>query len=235
MGCGCSKKSEAKSAEKKSEVRLLVEKEVAGFKAAVLEAKSAGALVGWLKDNGYAFSPQIESWAKPYVEAGWKMTALKIAKDEDGKDKKTVTAAALRITFQTDRPLFPYREPDPQSPAEALGARQRLLRIYFLADARYRGELTKEVAWTGQAAWADKLTAENRKKTLELLKLPENTGPRDWWLTEFEDNWPYKAAPADLYFARDTNQSTLHRQPIIEYVSSSWPSDVKGAPPSRLW
>lgn len=228
IGCGCLKKSEVKSAATKSEVRILLEKEVAGFKAVVLEANSASALIGWLKDNGYAFSQQIEAWAKPYVEAGWKITALKIAKDRDGKDKTTVTAGALRITFQTDRPLFPYREPDPQSPAEALGARHRLLRIYFLADARYQGQLTKEVTWTGKSAWADKLTPEQRTKTLQLLKLPETTGPKDWWLTEFEDDWPYKVAPADLYFTRDTNQGTLHRNPIIQYVSAFWPTDVMG-------
>ena len=220
MECGCSKKSEKKSEATRDAVKILLEKEVAGFKAAILETKSASALIDWLKENGYAYSPQIEAWAKPYVEAGWKITALKVAKDQDGKDKKSVAAAALRITFQTDRPLFPYREPDSQSPAEALGARQRLLRIYLLADARYQGELTKEVAWTGRAAWADKLTAEQRSKILQLLKLPENTGPGEWWLTEFEDNWPYRAAPADLYFARDTNQSTLHRDPIIQCVSS---------------
>jgi hypothetical protein len=192
----------------------------------VLEAKTPGALIGWLKENGYAFSPQIEAWAKPYVEAGWKLTALKVAKDRDGKEKESVTAAALRITFQTDRPLFPYREPDAQSPAEALGARKRLLRIYFITDARYQGELTKEVGWTGNAAWADKLTAEQRRKTLELLKLPENSGPKNWWLTEFEDNWPYKVAPADLYFTHDSNQKTLHREPIVRYVSSNWPTDA---------
>jgi hypothetical protein len=229
LGCGCAKKSELKTAAVKDQVTVLLQKEVAGFKAAVLEAKSASGLVDWLKDNGYAYSPQIEAWAKPYVEAGWKLTALKVAKDPSEHDNKSVAAGALRITFQTDKPLFPYREPDPQSPAEMLGARQRLLRIYFLADARYRGNLTPETAWTGEPTWADKLTAEQRQKTLNLLKLPANTGPKEWWLTKFEDYWPYKPAPADLYFERDTDQSVLHREPIIQYVSSFWPTDITAA------
>ena len=227
-GCNCSKsKSEPKAAKDLAEppVKVLTQKEVAGFHATVLETKSANALVQWLKEHGYAFSPQVEAWAKPYVESGWKITALKVAKDKAGKNKD-VAAAALRLTFKTDRPLFPYREPDSKSAAEALKTNERLLRIYFVAEARYRGELTKDVPWTGKVAWSRKLSDENRTKTLELLKLPAETGPAEWWLTEFEDNWPYRVAPADVYFARDPNQDTVVRDPIIEYVSSPWPTDL---------
>jgi hypothetical protein len=231
MGCSCNKskggksRGESKKGWEPPPVRILEEKEVAGFKAVVLETKSGNALVNWLKENGYAFSPAVENWAKPYVEAGWKITALKIAKDKEGKGQR-VAAAALRMTFKTDQPLFPYREPDSKSAAELLEAKERLLRIYFFGEARYQGELTKEVPWTGKAAWANKLTPETREKVLELLKLPKTTGPAEWWLTEFEDNWPYQAAPADITFSRDSNQTGLHRPPIIEYVSSPWPPDI---------
>jgi hypothetical protein len=227
MGCGCGEKSAtfaAKGAKPAVDVKL--EKDVAGFHAVVLEAKGADELVKWLKDHGYEFSPAVEHWAKPYVEQGWMITALKVAKGKDGKADKNVAAGALRLTFKTDRPLFPYREPDSGSAADALGKKHRLLRIYFLADGRYQGELTKEVPWTGKPAWANPLSAEQRKKTLELLKLPENTGPASWWLTEFEDDWPYRIAPADVYFAREATQNKLKREPIIQYVAAPWPTDV---------
>ena len=83
-----------------------------------------------------------------------------------------------------------------------------------------------ETSWTGRVAWAGELRADDRKKILDLLKLPEATGPRQWWLTEFEDDWPYRAAPADVYFRRAADQSPVKRRPIIEYVSSTWPTDV---------
>jgi hypothetical protein len=51
-------------------------------------------------------------------------------------------------------------------------------------------------------------------------------GPARWWLTEFEDNWPCRMAPADLYFSPDADQSTVKRDPIIQYVSSPWSTDV---------
>lgn len=221
-GCGCGGFNAAApqaGALSDAEVRVLEEKMVAGFNAKVLEADTTEVLVQWLKENGYAYSPEVAEWAKPYVEQKWKITALKVAKKKEGDTTKDVTAAALRMSFKTDRPLFPYREPDSTRFAASLGANRRLLRIYFLAEARYQGEMTKAQAWTGNVAWANKIGAADRKKVLELLRLPENTGPSEWWLTEFEDNWPYKIAPADVYFSRSTDQGTVKREPIVRYVS----------------
>jgi len=173
----------------------------------------------------FAFSPEERAWAKPYVEGGWKITALKVAKPKDG-DQKLVAACALRLSFQTDRPFFPYREPDPKDAALLLEAKDRLLRIYFLADSRFDGELTAANPWTGKPAWANKLSPEDRKKALDLFKLPETTGPQTYWLTESEDHWPYRVAPADLYFAASAMHETLERPPIIHYVASPLPNDV---------
>jgi len=228
VGCGCggAPPNDFSRVADKADVQVLAEKEVAGLKASVLKTESADALVKWLKENGYAFSPQVEAWAKPYVEAGWMITAFKVIKSKDAAEQARVAATSLRMSFKTDRPLFPYREPDPKDAAKALGANHRLLRIYFVAEARYRGELTKDEPWTGKVAWAGKLADGDRKKALELLKLPENTGPAEWWLTEFEDAWPYRAAPADVTFSRDPDQSTVRRPPILLYVSSPWPTDV---------
>jgi hypothetical protein len=226
VACGCGGLAPTAGKADLGQVRVLEDKLVAGFRARVLETKSADALVDWLKENGYAFSPEVKAWARPYVEKGWKITALKVAKSKEEKENQTVAASALRMSFQTDRPLFPYREPDSKTAAEKVGAKQRLLRIYFLAEAKYQGELTKEVPWTGQVAWANKVSEADRKKVLELLKLPARTGPAEWWLTEFEDNWPYRVAPADVHFSRAADQSTVAREPIIEYVSSAWPTDV---------
>jgi hypothetical protein len=227
MSCGCAaEKFPAGGALPNAHVTVLADTFVAGFHAVVLEATSADVLVRWLKEHGYAFSPQVEAWAKPYVEKGWKITALRVAKDKGGKADKTVAAGALRLSFKTDQPLFPYREPDPTTAAAALDARHRLLRIYFIADARYEGALTRELPWTGKVAWAGTLGDEDRKKLLGMLKLPEATGPVKWWLTEFEDDWPYRPAPADLTFARAADQGPVRRPPLIEYVALPLPADV---------
>lgn len=222
-GCGCLPESKVARQMPPADrsVTVLAEKTVAGFDAKVLEATSAKALVDWLNQNGYEFSPEVEAWAKPYVEQNWKITALKIAKPKEGQPRKDVAADALRMSFKTDRPLFPYREPDSTKSAAALNTSHRTLRIYFLADARYQGDLTPTQRWTGTVAWAGKLPAERRAELLRKLKLPESTGPAEFFLTEFEDAWPYANAPADVYFAKSEDQRSLKRPPIIEYVDTA--------------
>jgi Uncharacterized protein conserved in bacteria (DUF2330) len=219
-GCGCAAKMAPQAAglADKAEVRVLEEKMVAGFNAKVLEADTTDVLVQWLKDNGYAYSPEVAAWAKPYVEGKWKITALKIAKKKKDATSKDVTASALRMSFKTDRPLFPYREPESTKSAASLGANRRLLRIYVLAEARYQGDMTPEHRWSGNVVWAGQMKQEDRAKVLELLRLPQATGLPSWWLTEFEDNWPYQVAPADVHFSRSEDQSTVKRPPIIQYV-----------------
>jgi hypothetical protein len=227
-------------------VTVVEEKLVAGFHAVVLKAESADALVNWLNERKYSFSPEVKAWVAPYVEQGWNITALQVAKNTDATGKSdgisdagatdaqpaaksdTVSATALRMSFKTDRPLFPYREPDSKSDAEKLGAQHRLLRIYFLSDSRYAGSLGQEHPWSGRAAWAGKLSQADRSRVLELLKLPEATGPAQWWLTEFEDDWAYQPAPADVTFALDSSQQELRREPIIHYTYDGWqlPRDV---------
>jgi hypothetical protein len=222
-GCGC---ASLPGDSAPSAVRVLEERLVAGFHAVVLEADTDDALVKWLKENGYAFSADVQAWAKPYVTAGWKFTALKVAKRDGSRADKSVAAPALRITFRTDRPLFPYREPDPKTFAAALGANHRLLRIYFVAEGRYQGVLGTEGAWSAKAAWANNLAVTDREKLLELLNLPKDAGPAEWFLTEFEHVWPYAVAPADVYFTRAADQNPIKRPPIIEYVGLPLPMDA---------
>jgi len=240
-GCGCGSAEMPRAAAVKSEVRVLEEKLVAGFNATVLEADDTDALTTWLKEHDYAYSPAVADWAKPYVDQGWKFTALKIAPQETAEQPvegppaatavKNVTATALRLSFKTDRPLFPYREPDYEKVAgdnlaqkEQLAAAQRLLRIYFLSNARYQGELTAEQPWTGQVVWSGKLSSPMRTELLTQLQLPEGAAPEELHLTEFEDNWPYKVAPADIYFAEAKSQDEVRRPPV--YASYDGGDDV---------
>jgi Uncharacterized protein conserved in bacteria (DUF2330) len=226
IGCGCSATShDAALTGAWNAVKVLEEKLVAGFNAAVLETRSSAALVQWLQQNGYLYSPVVEAWAKPYLEAGWKITALKVAKAKDSTNKKT-SAAALRMSFKTETPLFPYREPAYKGTNEKVGAKNRLLRIYLLAESRYEGEFAKQTPpWSGHAVWAGKIDAAARRKILEHLKLPETTGPTNWWLTEFEDQWSYQPAAGDVYFRPSANQDNLRRPIHYEYSSTRIPND----------
>lgn len=190
----------------KSSVRVVEEKRVAGYDATVLTAKSGKDLVGWLEKNGYPYSPEMAEWAGPYLGGDWHFTVLKVAKGKLAA--KEIKTSALRISFRTERPLFPYREPASAAAKEKLDVSSRLLRIYFIADARYRGQIDGGRKWSGKAVWSNDIT-RYRERLLRELKLPESMGPQKWWLTEFEDHWPYEKAAGDVYFTRDPEQGRL--------------------------
>ena len=183
-------------------VTVIEEKRVAGYDATVLTATSGKDLTKWLKENGYPYSPSVAAWAKPYLGGDWHFTALKIVKDKKLQQEQALKASALRITFKTDKPLFPYREPDSEVSSLVLTPKFppfRLLRIYFIAESQYKGEINGK-AWSGKTKWSGDIT-KHRKSLLTALKLDHTTGPKTWWLTEFEDQWPYEKAAGDLYFS----------------------------------
>lgn len=223
IGCsiGCSDRG-ALHDKIEAKVNVLETKRVAGHDAAVLAANDAQALADWLKLNGYQYSPALKEWLEPYVAAGWIVTAFKYAR-EDG-DTKQVASKAVRMTFKTEQPLFPYREPQP---AADTGNANRLLRIFFLGDKRVKGELgSKGDAWQpGKTAWAGALNEEQRQGMGKLLSLPGGT-PESWYLTEFEDASSPRPGTADVYFSTSDDQKSVERPPHVKYVSSVLPECV---------
>jgi hypothetical protein len=195
--------------EAEGSIEILEEKRVAGFDAVVLKAGTTQALVNWLAENEYVYSDAVAAWAQPYVERGWPFTALKIAPGDEAKaDRET---AALRISFHTDTPLFPYREPDSSKASEELGVTDRLLRIYFISDEAYQGRFENGEPWSGKRVWSGDIS-EHRSNLLQSLKVPETQGgPEKWWLTEIEDQWPYASAPGDVVFSPSRDEKPLQR------------------------
>ncbi len=193
-------------------VRLIEEKTVAGFDAVVLAADSGKELVEWLRQRDYAFTPEAAAWAQPYLTDGWHITAMKVTKDREARLKSEVSAAALRISFKTDRPIFPYREPDSRSDAAQLGVGHRLLRIYLVAESRYEGRFSSEGKWSGKTRYTQPLREDHRTELLRHFNLPESTAPSESWLTEFEDIWPYGKAPGDVIFTPSADQEKMTRE-----------------------
>ncbi len=180
-------------------VTVIERKRVAGYDATVLTARSGEDLNQWLKDNGYPYSDALAAWAKPYLGGDWHFTALKLIKGEERTFDQDMGASSLRISFKTDKPLFPYREPDSQAASKALNNNYRILRIYFIAETQHEGRINGK-AWSGDTRWSGDIT-KHRKTLLRQLGLPQNSGPKQWWLTEFEDRWPYEQAAGDVYFS----------------------------------
>lgn len=205
IGCSATTKEAAPAS-----VEVLQEKKVAGFDAVVLRAGSSASLIDWLSRNGYSYSKELADWAEPYIAKDWPFTALKVSKDKASQSSQ-LAAAALRISFKTDVPLFPYREPDSAAAAKKLGAARRMLRIYFVGDQAYGGAFEKGQVWSGRNVWSESIESVQHD-VFRALKLPAGSGPEKAWLTVFEDRWPYEKAPGDVVFSPGRQEAAARKK-----------------------
>ncbi len=196
-------------------VTVLEEKRVAGYDAAVLEADSASALATWLSDHGYEKRPALEEWLVPYVEKKWKLTAFKIADGADAGGPGAVRGlgtSAVRMTFHTDRPFFPYREPrDQRESVPADRSSPRSLRVFFIAPGRFAGAIG-----AGAATWPGKTVWSGPPPDWATEHLPSKP-PAGAWLTAFDDDASPRPGVDELYFSRASEQSPVEPPPV-DYV-----------------
>jgi hypothetical protein len=185
-------------------VEVLSIQKIAGYEAAVLDATDAKALNEWLSAHGYATTPDLAEWLDAYIKQGWKITAFKIDKSQGDLTART---SAVKMTFQTERPFFPYREPASQSdkPYDSV----RSLRIFFIGPERVSGVVGEKEFWPGVMTWSNAYDAKTR-------------------LTTFVDTSKVRPGFNDLFFVRDHDQSTYELPPIVnENVEKTHlPADV---------
>jgi hypothetical protein len=237
IGCGAGSTAASHAgAATSSPVQVLERKRVGALDAAVLRADDAGKLRGWLADHGYDARPELQDWLKAYVRQGWVITAFKIAGDaKPAKDAPanakpySVSGPTVRMSFHTERPFFPYREPaDQGAAATGLPPRPRLLRVYFLADARFAGTLGDgSRPWPGETVWANRIEPAQFEAAARSAHLPPEAistlAPRGWWLTEFEDRSSPRPGTDEVYFGRSEDQSAVERPPSVRYEYREWP------------
>lgn len=185
-------------------VEVIAKVKVAGYDAAVLKANDAGALDQWLKANGYASSPELAEWYKPYVAKNWIITAFKIAGGAASRSR--LDASAVRMSFKADQPFFPYREP-----ASAKASGPRLLNVFYVGEARVEGRIGAGGNWPGKAVWSGSMAGNDKERLLKLLKLPDASaaGAR---LTRFIDSSSPRPGSDDLLFSPSADQSELRAE-----------------------
>jgi len=229
-------------------VVVLEQKLVGGMDATVLgfrregkqDLKQAAAeLLAWLNRNQYAIRPDLDEWLIPYIRDNWVITAFKIAGQPlsetsvapkgTGKNETPTSqniglkSSAVRMSFQTDRPFFPYREPADQRDVQA-GKLPRLLRVFIAAKQRMAGKLGDgTTSWPGQTVWAEALKDEERLDLLKRTNAPVGTAPGGWWLTEFEDRSTPRPGTDEVYFEPSADRSVVARTPeIITNYRDPW-------------
>ncbi len=209
----------------KNSVRILGEQEVGGFKTAILEADNTEALAAWLKDNGYSSDPELQSWLVPYVAEKWKITAFKIV--QDPKTGQLASTKPVRMSFKTERPFFPYREPESKiaSTEKKAADHGRLLRVFFVSDSRVQGKLGI-ADWHARVPWADQLSDEQRIQLANEAGIKTSDIPKTAWLTAFEDRVSPRPGKEEVYFEPAKETSPVRPPDIIYYDDVIIPVDL---------
>lgn len=194
------------------QVRVLGSQRVAGYDAVVLEADSASALADWLREKGYEQRPSLLEWLRPYVDAHWKITAFRIAAPDASAGAIAgagLDTEAVRMSFRTERPFYPYREPSDQRAAGA-ESYARTLRVYVVSGERVDGALANGAVFPGQIELARPTPGlESMLAPLTIGALPPNP-----WLTVFVDRSSPRPGTDDVYFSRAAAQSVVVPPPV---------------------
>ena len=220
-------------------VAVLEQKRIGDYDATVLAfhrgdgdtpERGAQLLGDWLAKHGYERSPAIEKWLAKYVRDQWCITAFKIAAPDKPDETKPpvgrhdLRAKPVRMSFKTEKPFYPYREPESEPGTQPSGE-SRLLRVFVAAQGRYAGKLGDgSKVWPGNTVWAGPVQ-EVGWAVLQKAKLID--GPKDgepiaspkatdgWWLTEFEDRSSPRPGTDEVYFEPGADQSLVARPPTI--------------------
>ncbi len=211
MGCIHPGAPAPRSEQAGAAVQVLDQAKVGGFDAVVLAADDPVALEKWLKDHGYPSSPELSGWLGPYLSQKWAVTAFKIITDAKtgravGSDK------AVKMTFATEKPFFPYREPETKQDDQKGG--NRVLRVYFLAAQRESGTLGS-TPWHAETVYAESLAESRVTQLASDLDLPRTAFPDTVWLTAFKDSASPRPGSAEVFFEPATDSASVHPPDVI--------------------
>jgi hypothetical protein len=163
-------------------VTVLAAARVAGMDAVVLEAESTKALADWLSSREFAFRPELTNWLTPYVDEQYKIVAFKYARDAT---EPRVGTRAVRLSFRTERPFFPYREP--RDAARSIPAVFRLHVLSSTSMIPVLGEA--RVPWGASVRYSGPFTAE--PPPFARIGSP--------WITMFEEVAQTRNVAGDLF------------------------------------
>ncbi len=127
------------------------------------------------------------------------------------------------MTFKTDRPFFPYREPADQRETKEPKAGDRLLRVFLLSSSRMEGTLggAGSSVWPGKTVWAGRFHGAENEAFNRLV--PSNGKAPGAWLTVFEDKSSPRPGTDEVYFAPSNQPGTVELPPIIRTSAQSIP------------
>jgi len=201
-----------------SGVEVLSTARVAGLDATVVRSTDAEALAGWLDERGYENRPALVEWLRPYVDDGFVITAFQFTKGDPGSG--SVGNQAVRMSFETDRPFYPYREPSDHTDEPG-----RTLRVHVVATERAFPSLDGEQP----GEWgANELFAAPIEGAHGLLGDGLSSVGGELWLTSFLDSATLRES-ADLRFEIQPADEIRPEPIVVEGTPTMIPVPVEPA------
>jgi hypothetical protein len=191
-------------------VQVLQEKTVGAYATAVLAANDVDALGRWLQKNNFDNSADLREWLRPYVEKGWKVTTFKVSSNAN----RETSLHPVELSFKTERPFYPYREPaSARNPGNY--AADRALKVYYLSSERAVGTLGAQGVWPGKTQWAALLREDPYFALKNGVGFGDNVSYGHTHLTVFEDKSSPRPGTDEVYFQPSAEQSEITPPPIL--------------------
>lgn len=177
-----------------SQVQVIQEADVAGYRATTLWSKSAGAINDWMNEHGYVSTPEIEQWAERYVRKGWYLTAFKVI----DRSKNGASTGTVRMTFKTDKAFNPFYVPKTNIRIDGGST----LRLYFVSVGDYEAKIgkTSEVWQTPQ--WTAKIPPATADLLAQQVQIPSKMVPENAQVATFVDNNFPRPTKDDIFFTK---------------------------------
>ena len=180
-------------------------------------------LAKWLKENNYDSPSDFEEWIGPYIEQGWFLSAFKYDAGGERSDVKSV-----RISFVTNKPVFPYRVPKSQF---SDNRRKSMLEVFLIGPGAGSGKLgigEERMDWSNGGLKYSKPLNDHELETLVGGGAPTKdlVNTRTLWLTRwFDPSWP--SSDKDLWFTFDP-KAKPYQEVIVNDLnrSVSLPIDI---------
>jgi hypothetical protein len=216
-----------------NEAGAVAEQDVAGYHVTILDPADTAAVNGWLTRNGYKATPYLTAWLKAYGDAGWKINAFRLTKPASSGD--SITTRAIRLTFHTDQPYYPYSEPADRQNKSAASPGGRILRVAVLSDHRMAAKKDDDSTWPGRLMFAgssagtNQLSDANEWRHFAALTSNELNATDVSELTTFVDRSNPRLGTADLYFSNSPDASNYRAEitdsslPVVRKIDWSNP------------
>lgn len=166
------------SAGGKGSVEVIQVKQVGDYVATTIRAKDGKSLAEWLGENGIVSRAALESWCGYYAKQKWVFTAFRYS----GSVLGSVKAQAVRLSFKTNRPRYPYKMPSDTTATD----RARPMSLYFVGPSEVYGRLSgTETNWTTAAPWTQEFSGEIVREVGEMVGLKPTSFPDQATLSFF--------------------------------------------------